>query len=35
MKQDPKFDDFDYYIMAPYVNFMEAAGARVVPIING
>jgi len=35
MKQDPKFDDYDYYIMAPYVKFMEAAGARVVPIING
>ena len=30
---DPRFDGYDSYIMAAYVKFVEAAGARVVPIL--
>jgi gamma-glutamyl hydrolase len=30
---DPRFDGYDSYIMAAYVKFMEAAGARVVPLV--
>ena len=30
---DPRFDNHTSYIMASYVKFLEAAGARVVPIL--
>jgi len=30
---DPRFEGYDSYIMAAYVKFMEAAGARVVPLV--
>ena len=30
---DPRFEGTDSYMMAAYVKFMEAAGARVVPLI--
>lgn len=32
---DPRFKGYDTYLMAAYVKFMEAAGARVVPLILG
>jgi gamma-glutamyl hydrolase len=31
----PDFDGYTSYIMSSYVKYMEAAGARVVPIIYG
>jgi gamma-glutamyl hydrolase len=30
---DPRFVGYDSYIMAAYVKFIEAAGARVVPLV--
>lgn len=33
LKDDPRFADKTSYIMQAYVHFMEASGARVVPII--
>jgi len=30
---DPRFEGTDSYILAAYVKFMEAAGARVIPLI--
>ena len=30
---DSRFDGYDSYLMAAYVKFVEAAGARVVPLI--
>jgi gamma-glutamyl hydrolase len=33
MRNDMRFVGTDSYIMAAYVKFMEAAGARVVPLI--
>lgn len=33
MVNDPRFEGTDSYMMAAYVKFMEAAGARVVPLI--
>jgi len=30
---DPRFKGTDSYILAAYVKFMEAAGARVIPLI--
>jgi len=35
MLEDPRFDGYSTYIMAAYVQFMEAAGARVVPLVVG
>jgi hypothetical protein len=35
MKSNPIFDGYSSYVMAAYVKFMEAAGARVVPLIHG
>lgn len=35
MLDDPRFAQYDSYIMAAYVKFMEAAGARVVPLVMG
>jgi gamma-glutamyl hydrolase len=35
MKEDPAFEGKDSYMMAAYARFMEAAGARVVPLIMG
>jgi len=32
---DSRFDGYDSYLMAAYVKFVEAAGARVVPLIWG
>ena len=32
LKNDPRFEGKTSYIMQAYVNFMESAGARVVPI---
>lgn len=30
---DPRFAGYETYMMAAYVKFLEAAGARVVPLI--
>jgi len=35
MADDPRFDGYSSYIMLDYVRFVEANGARIVPIING
>lgn len=35
MIDDPRFTGMDSYMMAAYVKFMEASGARVVPLIWG
>lgn len=35
MKTNPIFDGYNSYVMAAYVKFMEASGARVVPLIHG
>jgi hypothetical protein len=35
MKTNPIFDGYNSYVMAAYVKYMEAAGARVVPLIHG
>src|SRR5687768_15658996 len=35
MQSDPRFANYTTYIMTPYVQFMESAGARVVPLIMG
>lgn len=32
---DPRFSGYDSYIMTAYVKFLEASGARVVPLILG
>ena len=34
MKNDPRFDGYNSYIMAAYVKFMEGSGARVIPIVD-
>jgi len=31
---DPRFDGYQTYIMAAYVQFMEGSGARVVPLLS-
>ena len=33
MQADERFSDYKYYIMSSYVKYIEASGARVVPII--
>lgn len=33
LADDPRFEGTDSYMMAAYVKFMEAAGARVIPLI--
>ena len=33
LKKDPRFEGKTTYLMQAYVDFMESAGARVVPII--
>ena len=33
MHSDPDFDGYNSYIMEAYVQFMQSAGARVVPLI--
>lgn len=35
MNDDPRFKDYKYYIMQSYVDWLQAAGARVVPLIQG
>ena len=35
MKNDTRFDEYNSYIMQAYVEWVEASGARVVPLING
>jgi len=35
MINDPRFEGYSSYIMAAYTNFVESAGARVVPMILG
>ena len=35
MKADPRFEGKTSYIMEAYVQFVEIAGARVVPFVNG
>ena len=32
-KDDHRFDDYNSYIMAAYVRFVQAQGARVVPFV--
>jgi gamma-glutamyl hydrolase len=32
---DPRFKGYNSYMMATYVDFIESAGARVVPLILG
>ena len=31
---DPRFEGYQTYIMASYVQFMEGSGARVVPLLS-
>jgi hypothetical protein len=33
MKNDTRFADYKYYIMQSYVDWVQAVGARVVPLI--
>ncbi len=33
MLEDPRFKDYKYYIMATFVKFLQAAGARIIPLI--
>ena len=33
MKADPRFAQYDYYIMSSFVRFLQGAGARVIPLI--
>ena len=33
LKKDPRFEGKSTYLMQAYVDFMESAGARVIPII--
>ena len=35
MKNDTKFANYSTYIMTAYVEFLESAGARVVPLVVG
>ena len=35
MLDDPRLENYDTYIMAAYVKYIEASGARVVPLIEG
>lgn len=35
MKEDPRFEQYDSYIMSAYVKYIQSAGARVVPIVRG
>jgi gamma-glutamyl hydrolase len=35
MQKDPKFEGYKSYIMSSYVKYMEAQGARVVPVVWG
>jgi gamma-glutamyl-gamma-aminobutyrate hydrolase PuuD len=35
MKNDTRFKDYNTYIMKSYVTWLEANGARVIPLING
>ena len=35
MKKDSRFENYTSYIMSSYVKYMEAQGARVVPIVWG
>jgi len=35
LKEDPRFEGKTSYLMQAYVDFMETAGARVVPFVNG
>jgi gamma-glutamyl hydrolase len=35
MHNNSRFDNYTSYIMATFVVFMESAGARVIPFING
>jgi len=33
MQNDTRFENYTTYIMSTYVNFLMAAGARIVPLI--
>ena len=35
MHKDARFSNYTSYMMSDYVRYMEAQGARVIPIING
>jgi gamma-glutamyl hydrolase len=35
MHNNTRFDNYTSYIMATFVVFLESAGARVIPMING
>lgn len=35
LQEDPRFEGLSTYVMSAYVNYLEAFGARVVPIISG
>ena len=34
MKTNPAYDGYSTYVMAAYVKFLEASGARVVPMVQ-
>lgn len=33
MKADPRFANYTYYVMSSFVKFLQAAGARIVPLV--
>lgn len=33
MQTDPRFENYTSYIMDAYVDFLQSAGARVVPLM--
>jgi len=35
MKNDTRFNGYNSYMMMAYAQFLEAAGARIVPLILG
>ncbi len=35
MQEDPRFENYTYYVMSSFVKFLEGAGARVVPLVPG
>ena len=35
MKTNPLMKNYSSYILASYVDYVKAQGARIVPIING
>ena len=33
MLEDPRFENYTYYVMSSFVKFLEGAGARVIPLV--